>query len=80
MRSSSIGGVGIEGLDRSEEHVHAHDHPAAAAVRRVVNAAVLAQAELARAAPTDRDSPRFDATCDEARCEESIEEIRKERD
>ena len=54
MGARSVGRVGVERLHGRDEHVDAHDHAAAAAVGRVVDAPVLAEAEVARAAEANR--------------------------
>ena len=80
VRAHVARGVGVERLHRRDEDIDAHDHPAAATVRGVVDAPVLAQSEVARAPETHGELAAVDGAPDEARREVAGEHLRKKRD
>ncbi len=72
--------VFVERVHARREDVDAHDHSASAAVRCVVDALVLAEAEVAQRAHTDLQLSAASPTADEARLEKRLEELGKQRD
>ena len=67
-------------LDRRDQRLGPHHHAGAAAVRRVVDAAVLVGREVARVGERDAEEPGRDRLAEEARPEERVEHLREQGD
>src|SRR5262249_16175038 len=72
--------LGVERLHACDEDVDVHHHAAAAAVRRVVDAAMLPEAVLTRTPDPDSELSALHRAANQARREKRLEELGKERD
>ncbi len=80
MRARPLRRIGVERLDARDEDVDPHHHPAAAAVRRVVDALVLAEPEVARRPRSNRDLAARNGARHDARRREPRENLGEQRD